>query len=119
MTCSAISTLLVPYIPGATGAACGIGMALFFTYIAGNSCWCLVQAMAPSGVVASVATIQNFGSFVCASFAPVITGWLLDRTHSFQIPLVICALVSILGALSYVFFVKQPFLISRPQPLPA
>jgi MFS family permease len=117
MTCSAISTLLVPYIPGATGAACGIGMALFFTYLAGNSCWCLVHAIAPSGVVASVAAIQNFGSFVCASFAPVITGWLLDRTHSFHLPLVTCSVVSILGALSYVFLVKQPFLVSGPRPL--
>ena len=37
LTCSGLSTLLVPYIPGATGAAFGIGMALFFTYLAGNS----------------------------------------------------------------------------------
>jgi MFS family permease len=117
MTSSAICTLLVPYIPGATGAACGIGMALFFTYLAGNSGWCLVQAIAPSGVVASVATIQNFGSFVCASFAPVITGWLLDRTHSFQLPLVICSIVSILGALSYLLIVKNPIVVSEPRPL--
>jgi sugar phosphate permease len=117
MTCSAISTLLVPYIPGATGAACGIGMALFFTYLAGNSGWCLVQAIAPSGVVASVGAIQNFGSFVCASFAPVITGWLLDRTHSFQLPLVICSVVSILGALSYLLIVKNPIDVSQPHPL--
>ncbi|HUD12594.1 MAG TPA: MFS transporter [Terracidiphilus sp.] len=116
MLCSAVSTLLVPYIPGATGAACGIGLALFFTYLAGNSGWCLVQAIAPSGVVASVATIQNFGSFVCASFAPVITGWLLDRTHSFQLPLVICSVVSILGALSYLLIVKNPIVVSGPHP---
>jgi MFS family permease len=117
MTCSAICSLLVPYIPGATGAACGIGMALFFTYLAGNSGWCLVQAIAPSGVVASVATIQNFGSFICASFAPVITGWLLDRTHSFHLPLVICSIVSILGALSYLLIVKNPIVVSEPRPL--
>lgn len=117
MTCSAMCTLLVPYIPGATGAACGIGMALFFTYLAGNSGWCLVQAIAPSGIVASVATIQNFGSFVCASFAPVITGWLLDRTHSFHLPLIICSAVSILGALSYLLIVKNPINVSEPHPL--
>jgi len=117
MTGSAVCTLLVPYIPGATGAAFGIGLALFFTYLAGNSGWGLVQAMAPSGVVASVAAIQNFGSFVCASFAPVITGWLLDRTHSFQLPLVICAMVSILGALSYLLIVKNPIVVSGPRHL--
>jgi len=105
----------VPYISGATGAAFGIGMALFFNYLAGNAGWCLAQCMAPAGVVASVATIQNFGSFVCASFAPIITGWLLDRTHSFYLPLVICAMVSILGALSYLFIVKDPITVSGPK----
>ena len=119
MTCSALCTLLVPYIPGATGAACGIGAALFFTYLAGNSGWCLVQAIAPSGIVASVGTIQNFGSFVCASFAPVITGWLLDRTHSFHLPLVICSIVSILGALSYLLIVKEPIVLTEALPMRA
>ena len=117
LTVSGLCTLLVPYIPGATGAAFCIGMALFFTYLAGNAGWCLVQSIAPSGVVGAVAAIQNFGSFVCASFAPVITGWLLDRTHSFQLPLVICAAVSILGAFSYLVIVKSPIALSeRRQP---
>jgi MFS family permease len=119
MTCSALCTLLVPYISGATGAAFGIGMALFFTYLAGNSGWGLVQSIAPSGIVASVATIQNFGSFIFASFAPVITGWLLDRTHSFHLTLVICAMVSIFGALSYLLIVKDPIQISEAVPLVA
>ncbi len=117
LTCSALCTLLVPYIAGATGAAFGIGMALFFTYLAGNSGWGLVQSIAPPGIVASVAAIQNFGSFIFASFAPVITGWLLDRTHSFHLTLVICAMVSILGALSYLLIVKDPIQISESDPL--
>jgi len=117
MTCSAICTLLVPYISGATGAACGIGLALFFTYLAGNSGWCLVPVIAPSGVVGSVGAIQNSGSFICASFAPVITGLLLDRTHSFHLPLIICSIVSMLGALSYLLIVKHPILVSGPRPL--
>jgi sugar phosphate permease len=108
MMSSGVCTLFVPYIPGAIGAAFGIGMALFFTYLAGNSGWGLVQSITPRGIVASVATIQNFGSFVCASFAPVITGWLLDRTHSFHLTLVICSMVSILGALSYLLLVREP-----------
>ncbi|MGA2539128.1 MAG: MFS transporter [Terracidiphilus sp.] len=111
MTCSALCTLGVPYLSTATEAACGIGMALFFIYLAGNSGWGLVQCIAPPGVVGSVATIQNFGSFVCASFAPVITGWLLDRTHSFYIPLVICAMIAILGALVYIFIVRKPIVV--------
>jgi cyanate permease len=86
-------------------------MALFFIYVGGVSGWGLVQAMAPAGIVACVGTIQNFGSFVCASFAPIITGWLLDRTHSFNLTLVICCCVTILCAMSYVFIVKDPITI--------
>lgn len=111
MICSAACTMLVPYVPSAIGAASAIGMALFFNYLAGNSGWGLVQSLAPREIVGSVATIQNFGSFVCASFAPVITGWLLDRTHSFRLTLVICSMVSILGALSYLLIVKDPILM--------
>jgi sugar phosphate permease len=111
MCCSAGCTLLVPMIPNALGAAFGIGMALFFTYLAGNSAWGLVQSIAPAKIVGSVGSIQNFGSFVCASFAPVITGWLLDRTHSFHLTLVICAMVSLLGAASYLLVVKDPIVL--------
>jgi len=111
LTASGLCTLLVPAIPGATGAAFCIGMALFFTYLAGNAGWCLVQAIAPAGAVGSVAAIQNFGSFVCASIAPVITGWLLDRTHSFQLALTICGVASMLGALSYVVIVKKAIVL--------
>jgi MFS family permease len=119
LTCSAMSTLLVPYIPSATGAAFGIGMALFFTYLGGNSGWGLVQSMTPPEIVGSVATIQNFGSFICASFAPFITGWLLDRTHSFRLTLVVCSMVSILGALSYLFIVKNPIRVGQANSLEA
>ena len=115
MMFSAMCTLMVPHIPTATGAAFGIGMALFFNYLAGNSGWGLVQSITSPGIVASVATIQNFGSFVCASFAPIITGWLLDRTHSFHLTLQICSLVSILGALSYIVVVKERIAVPSPE----
>ncbi len=107
MFCSALSTLGVAYAATATGAVACVSAALFFIYFAGNSGWGLAQAMAPAHMIASVSAIQNFGSFVCASLAPIITGWLLDHTHSFDVALMICALASTLGALSYWFIVKD------------
>lgn len=56
--------------------------------------------------VASVAAIQNFGSFVFASFAPIVTGWVVDTTHSFNLALVNAAGVTFAGALCYFFIVK-------------
>jgi sugar phosphate permease len=108
MFCSALSTLAVAYAPTATGAVICVSVAIFFIYFGGNAGWGLAQAMSPVHMVASVSAIQNFGSFVCASLAPIITGWLLDHTHSFHIALMICALATTLGALSYWFIVKDP-----------
>ncbi len=66
----------------------------------------LVQVMVAEHKVASVAAIQNFGSFVFASFAPIVTGWVVDTTHSFNLALVIAAGVTFAGALCYFFIVK-------------
>ncbi|MDP9049175.1 MAG: MFS transporter, partial [Acidobacteriota bacterium] len=32
---------------------------------------------------------------------PVVTGWLLDKTHSFTLALGVCSAVALLGAVSY------------------
>ncbi len=107
MFCSALSTLGVAYAATATGAVAFVSIALFFIYFAGNAGWGLAQALSPIHMVASVSAIQNFGSFICASLAPIITGALLDYTHSFRIALMICSLATTLGALSYWFIVKD------------
>ncbi|NDL65889.1 MFS transporter [Acerihabitans arboris] len=108
LVCSAACTLLVVQSTSTSMAVAFISLALFFIHFAGTSAWGLVQVMAPSRMVASVSSIQNFGSFICASFAPIVTGWVVDTTHSFNLALVICSCVTFAGALSYFFIVKDP-----------
>ena len=101
MVLSAGSTVVVAR-SGSTGiAVAGISMALFFVHFAGTSGWGYVQAVSPERYVASVGALQNFGSFMIASIAPVLTGCLVDRTRSFTLALVVCSVVTLLGALSY------------------
>ncbi len=45
--------------------------------------------------------------FCFASFAPIVTGWVVDTTHSFNLALVIAACVTFTGALCYFFIVKD------------
>ncbi|NUC26331.1 hypothetical protein HUC31_31430, partial [Escherichia coli] len=45
---------------------------------------------------------------ICASFAPIITGFIVDTTHSFRLALIICGCVTAAGALAYIFLVRQP-----------
>ena len=98
MFCSAAFTLVVLLI----------GMALFCIHFAGTSCWGLIHVAVASRMTASVGSIQNFASFICASFAPIITGFIVDTTHSFRLALIICGCVTAAGALAYIFLVRQP-----------
>ena len=108
MVCSAGCTLLVSHASTSVGAVVAIGLALFFIHFAGTSAWGLVQVATTAHLVGSVGTIQNFCSFLFASVAPVLTGWILDRTHSFHIALVICSCVTFLGAVAYLVMVQKP-----------
>lgn len=108
MLLSACFTYVVPNATTTNSAVLLIGMALFCIHFAGTSCWGLIHVAVASRMTASVGSIQNFASFIFASFAPVITGWILDTTKSFSLALTICSCVTVLGALSYIFIVKDP-----------
>jgi MFS transporter, ACS family, L-galactonate transporter len=101
MIVSGASTFLVARSDTTVEAVAGISMAIFFIHFAGTSGWGYVQTVSPLRYVASLGALQNFASFMIASAAPVLTGWLLDRTHSFSIALGVCSAVALLGALSY------------------
>lgn len=104
---SALGTLLVVQSSTPAQAVAFISMALFCVHFAGTSAWGLVQVLVSETKVASVASIQNFGSFIFASFAPVVTGWVVDTTHSFNLALIIAACVTFVGALCYLFIVHD------------
>ncbi len=101
MVVSALSTFLVARSDSTAAAVAGISGALFCIHFAGTSGWGYVQAVSPLRYVASLGALQNFASFLIASAAPVVTGWLLDRTHSFTLALGVCSCVTLVGALSY------------------
>lgn len=108
MVLSAAGTLVVGRSQTTVVAIAGISAALFFVHFAGTSGWGYAQAMGGDARTASIGALMNFASFVFASAAPVITGWLLDRTHSFTISLELCSAVMLLGALSYATLARPP-----------
>lgn len=113
MVLSALFTSFAAQVGSVGTAVACISGALFFIHFAGTSCWGYVQAASPSALVATVSSIQNFGSFLIASVAPLLTGWLLDRTHSFVAAFAFCAAVTLTGALIYLTVVRG---IRQPEP---
>jgi len=79
-----------------TGAFLGIG-----------SChsWAIPQALAGPHLVGRWTGLQNFIGNLGGAVAPLLTGFLLDRTGSFLIPFFITAAVAIGGALSWTLIV--------------
>ncbi len=69
--------------------------------------WTLAADVAPSNQVASLGAIQNFGGFIGAAVAPIITGAVLAATGSFAGVFVIGGILLVVGALSYGLFVKD------------
>jgi sugar phosphate permease len=108
MVTSAACTWFVANSHSTVAAVAGISGALFAIHFGGTSGWGYAQVMGALHSVASLSALQNFASFLIASAAPVVTGWLLDRTHSFNTALLICSIVTLLGAVSYATLAKPP-----------
>jgi sugar phosphate permease len=85
-----------------------IALAVFCGCVATANAWALVTTVAPSNYVASLGAIQNFGGYFGGSFAPVVTGFVVQSTGSFAPALIIGAVVAFASALVYLVLVREP-----------
>jgi MFS family permease len=105
---AAVFTVPAAYTPNTTLAIVYLSLAMYFINLASGGAWALVSVAAPRHLVASLGSIQNFGGYFGGSFAPFITGVVVDQTHSFVNALLISAGVSFAAALVYMFVVRVP-----------
>ncbi|MBV6306736.1 MFS transporter [Candidimonas humi] len=105
---SACFTVPMIYASSTTWAIIYLCATMFFLYFAGGGAWALVNVAAPKHLVASLGSLQNFGGYFGGSFAPVLTGWMVQRTHSFSSSLLLSAIVAIAAALIYALLVGKP-----------
>ncbi|WP_397454102.1 MFS transporter [Pseudomonas lurida] len=81
---------------------------VIFLANASSACaWSLATAVAPANRVASLGSIQNFGGFVGGALAPILTGF-IAQTWSFVPALLTGAAIALVGAMSYLFLVRNP-----------
>ncbi|PKQ30547.1 MAG: MFS transporter [Actinobacteria bacterium HGW-Actinobacteria-2] len=113
----------IPIVGGATLAAAAVLPAAFVTNVPMvitllcigyfgaqvpiGCLWTLAADVAPANHVASLGAIQNFGGFIGAAVAPVVTGAILAATNSYTLVFVVGGALLIVGALSYGLFVKD------------
>lgn len=96
------------YSTGLAPALTFISASMFFLAFAQSGKWTLITAIAPQSYSASVASIQNFGSYIGGTASPLITGLVVDATGSFALALWIGAGVMVAGAALYTVVVRDP-----------
>ncbi len=85
-----------------------IALAVFCANVTTANAWALATTAAPPAYVASLGSIQNFGGYFGGSFAPVVTGLVVERTGSFAPALIAGAVVAAGSALIYLLLVRSP-----------
>lgn len=89
------------------GAVAGISGALFFSGSLGPLGFALASVAVPPNCTGSMGAIQNFGNYIGAAMAPVITGYIVQGTGSFGPALTLAAGLAVVGTLSYLFIVPS------------
>jgi sugar phosphate permease len=105
---SAGFTIPVAFTPDPNMAVIYLCCVMFFLYLASTGAWALVNVVTPRHTVGTIGSMQNFGGYFGGSFAPVITGWLLEHTQSFKDALLMSAAVGFTAALLYFALVRKP-----------
>jgi D-galactonate transporter len=105
---AAIAVIPIPYVSGINAAVALLSLAYFASSVPTGVIWTLATDVAPKNMVASLGSIQNFGGFVGASLAPIVTGAIVQSTGSFEYVFLIGAALLVVSAISYGVFLKKP-----------
>jgi sugar phosphate permease len=113
---TAICTVLTALTPSSTLAVGFISISLFLIYVSASAAWAMASIAAPANCTASIGSMQNFGGYFGGALAPTVTGFIVDRTQSFQPALLVGAAVAGAAAIAYIIMVRDPI---PPMELPS
>jgi sugar phosphate permease len=105
---TAIFTISAAYVESNTLAIVFISISLFLLYVTSTCAWALASVAAPANCTASIGAMQNFGGYLGGALAPTVTGLIVQGTGSFQLALVVGALIGIGSGIAYLFMVRDP-----------
>jgi ACS family D-galactonate transporter-like MFS transporter len=93
-------------------ALCWISLGLGGLAAAAPVAWTVPSLIAPAGSVGTMASIANLSGQLAAISAPIITGYIVSATRSFNSAFVIAAAVLLIGIFGYAV------LLGRIEPIP-
>jgi ACS family D-galactonate transporter-like MFS transporter len=112
---------------GISLAACVVGgpvlsvtcllLAAAFWGISASNTWAITQTLAGPQAAGKWTGLQNFLGNLAGWIAPVVTGFVVDKTGQFFWAFIITAVIAVLGSLSWIFIVgalRQVDWVTRP-----
>jgi MFS transporter, ACS family, D-galactonate transporter len=97
---------------GASAATAEV--ALFFAVfslaglgIATANYWALTQTVVPGTAIGRIGGLQNTASNLAGVAAPILTGWLIQKTGTYEAPMQAIAVLLVIGAISYALLVRR------------
>jgi MFS family permease len=85
-----------------------ISVAYFLGGLSSAAIWAIVTAAAPPDYVGSFGSILLIGGYLGAACSPIVTGFVVDRTGSFLLALLIGAAMALLGAAAFLLMIRRP-----------
>ena len=96
----ASSIVLVNYVSGTALALALLSFAFFAQGVSSNS-WSIIAEVAPRSMMGTTGGIINFTGHIAGIVTPILIGYILRETHSFELVLAYVSLAGLVGALSY------------------
>jgi MFS family permease len=75
--------------------------------------WALTQTLIPKAAVGRIIGTQNCAANLPGIVAPLLTGWLIQTTGSYEAPLQAIWLFLLIGIAAYVFLVRQKYALTH------
>jgi MFS family permease len=71
--------------------------------------WAITQTLIPASAIGRISGVQNCSASVAGIVAPILTGWLKQKTGSYEAPMQAIWFFLLLGVLSYLFMVREKY----------
>ena len=71
--------------------------------------WALTQTLIPGGAVGRIVGVQNMAAQAPGIAAPIVTGWLVERTGNYEAPMALIGVFLLMGIAAYLFLVKREY----------
>jgi MFS family permease len=71
--------------------------------------WALTQTLIPGAAIGRISGIQNCACSVAGIVAPILTGWLLQKTGNYEAPMMAVLAMLLAGVFSYLFMIREKY----------